>query len=166
MIDVLNMAVTHDIELDEVFPHPPHVLWKVLTTGSLIARWMMEPSGFAPVVGTKFNFQTTPAGAWDGTIQCEVLEVKENVQFSYSWKGGDDGNSGYGSRLDTIVSWTLSEIEGGTRLQLVHSGFVAPTNATAYQNLDKGWKVCLERVAGIAKEQETPGLPGNAAMVR
>ncbi|MFN7024153.1 MAG: SRPBCC family protein [Pseudorhizobium sp.] len=158
MIDVLNKAVTHDIELDEVFPHPPQVLWKVMTTGSLIARWMMEPKGFAPMVGTKFTFQTTPAGAWDGTIQCEVLEVKENERFSYSWKGGDDGNSGYGSRLDTIVSWTLSETEGGTRLQLVHSGFVVSRNASAYQSLGKGWKVCLDRVGGIAAEEGMPAL--------
>ena len=123
--------------------------------GALMARWMMEPTGFAPVKGTKFTFQTTPAGAWDGKIRCQVLEVKENERFSYSWQGGDEGNSGYGSKLDTIVSWHLSASEGGTRLRLVHSGFVVPKNETAYTNLGKGWKVCLERVAGIATEQDT-----------
>jgi uncharacterized protein YndB with AHSA1/START domain len=160
MMDAINKHATHDIALDEVFPHAPAVLWKVLTSGELIARWMMEPTGFAPIVGTKFTFQTTPAGAWDGKIRCEVLEVKPNERFSYTWRGGDEGNSGYGSKLDTIVSWQLSEVEGGTRLKLVHSGFVAPVNDTAYQNLGKGWKVCLERVAGIATEQDTSGAKG------
>lgn len=163
MMDAMAKTVTHDIVLDETFPHAPHVLWKVLTSGSLMARWMMEPKGFAPVVGTKFTFQTTPAGAWDGTIHCEVLEVKENERFSYSWKGGDDGNDGYGSKLDTIVSWQMSEVEGATRLKLVHSGFVVPKNETAHQNLGKGWKVCMTRVAGIAAEEDAVDLSSKAA---
>lgn len=157
MMDVALKTATHDIVVDEVFPHAPGIVWGVLTSGALMARWMMEPTGFAPVKGTKFTFQTTPAGAWDGKIRCEVLEVKKNERFSYSWQGGDEGNSGYGSKLDTIVSWHLSATESGTRLRLVHSGFVVPKNETAYTNLGKGWKVCLERVAGIATEQDTAG---------
>lgn len=165
MMDAVNKTATHDIMLDEFFPHAPAILWKVLTSGELIARWMMEPKGFAPVKGTKFTFQTTPAGAWDGTIRCEVLEVKPNERFTYSWQGGDEGNSGYGTKLDTIVSWQLSAVEGGTRLKLVHSGFVVPVNDTAYQNLGKGWKVCFERVAGIATEQDTGRASGVTARV-
>ena len=40
----------------------------------------------------------------------------------YAWKGGHEGNVGYGSQLDTVVTWTLSRVENGTRLRLVHSG--------------------------------------------
>jgi uncharacterized protein YndB with AHSA1/START domain len=154
MNEALRTHAIQEILVDEVFPHSRHVLWKVLTTGELIARWMMEPKGFAPRVGTRFTFQTTPAGAWDGTIHCEVLEAEPFERFSYSWKGGDSANPGYGSELDTIVSWTLSDSQGGTRLVLRHSGFELPRNDTAYVNLGKGWKVCMERVSGVAGEQE------------
>ena len=81
--------------------------------------------------------------------------MKAFERFSYSWTCGDSANSGYGSKLNTVVSWTLSDSEGGTRLQLRHSGFELPRNDTAYVNLGKGWKVCMERVSGIAGEQET-----------
>lgn len=145
------------IVLDEILPHRPETVWKVLTSGELMSRWMMKPTGFAPVEGTRFTFQTTPAGAWDGTIRCEVLEARPFERFAYSWRGGDEGNTGYGSKLDTIVSWQLSETEAGTRLKLVHSGFALPINDTAYRNLGKGWTTCLERVAGIAAEQDTAG---------
>jgi len=154
MNDASPIHLTREILLDEVFPHSRKALWTVLTTGELIARWMMEPKGFATDVGTRFTFQTTPAGAWDGTIHCEVLEMKPFERFSYSWKGGDAENSGYGTKLDTVVSWTLSDSEGGTRLQLRHSGFELPRNDTAFINLGKGWKVCMDRVSGIAGEQE------------
>jgi uncharacterized protein YndB with AHSA1/START domain len=162
MTETLLKPATRDIVIDEIFPHAPRVLWAVLTSGELMSRWMMKPTGFIPKVGNRFTFQTTPAGAWDGTIRCQVLELTPFERFSFSWTGGDAGNSGYGSKIDTIVSWTLSEMPGGTRLVLRHSGFELPKNDTAYTNLGKGWRVCLERVSGIAREQEATGATGQA----
>ena len=128
------------IVVDEVFPHAPETIWKTLTTGELIDRWLMKSTGFEPVEGTRFTLQTTPAGQWDGVIHCEVLEVMRNERLSYSWRGGHDGNVEYGSRLATVVTWTLTKVEGGTRLRVVHSGFVLPKNATTLRNLRAGWK--------------------------
>ena len=124
MNDAALKPDTQDIVVDEVFPHAPETIWKTLTTGELIGRWMMAPTGFEPVEGKRFTFQTTPAGAWDGIIHCQVLEVMPNERLVYAWKGGHEGNVGYGSRLDTVVTWILSRVENGTRLRLVHSGFV------------------------------------------
>ena len=126
--------------VDEVFPHAPETIWKALTTGELIGRWLMAPTGFEPVTGTRFTFQTTPAGAWDGVIHCEVLEVIPNERLAYAWKGGHEGNVGYGAPLDTVVTWTLSRVEDGTRLRLVHSGFVMPRNESAFKTMGDGWK--------------------------
>lgn len=54
---------SHDIVVEDVFPHAPQAIWKVLTTGALIGRWLKMPlSGFEPVVGTRFTYKTTPAG--------------------------------------------------------------------------------------------------------
>jgi uncharacterized protein YndB with AHSA1/START domain len=145
---------TQDIVVDELFPHAPETIWKTLTTGDLIARWMMPPIGFEPVKGNRFTFQTNPAGAWDGTIHCEVLEAIPNERFVYSWKGGHEGNVGYGSRLETIVTWTLSRAEGGTRLRLVHSGFVTPRNESALKTMGEGWKKVVHSIGPIADEQE------------
>ena len=141
-------TATHEIVVDEVFPHAPERLWAALTDGALMARWMMPPAGFAPVVGTRFTFQTTPRGGWDGTIQCEVLEVVPNRRLVYSWKGGHAGNVGYGAPLSTLVTWTVAPAPGGTRLLLVHSGFVLPDNQTAFENMGSGWKTVLGRLKG------------------
>lgn len=140
---------SQSIVLDQILPHAPEVVWKALTDGALMAKWMMPPTGFAPVVGTKFTFQTTPAGAWDGTIRCEVLEVVANRLIAYAWRGGHESNDGYGSKLDTIVSFTLTPVDGGTRLQLVHSGFVLPRNETAYRNMGSGWKTVIGRLGDV-----------------
>ena len=88
--------------VDEVFPHAPETIWKTLTTGELIGRWLMAPTGFEPVEGTRFTFQTKPGGAWDGVIHCQVLEVIPNERLVYAWKGGHEATS------DTARRWTRS----------------------------------------------------------
>lgn len=143
-----------DIVVEEIFPHAPETIWKVLTSGALMGRWLMAPTGFEPVAGNLFTMKTTPAGAWDGTIQCQVLEVKANERFVYAWKGGHAGNVGYGAPLDTIVTWTLSRVGNGTRLRLVHSGFVLPQNETAFKGMSDGWKKVVRNLDTIAAEQE------------
>ncbi|MGE6740004.1 SRPBCC family protein [Allorhizobium pseudoryzae] len=149
MTETITIPASRSIVVEEFFPHPPEVIWKALTDGALIARFLMPPTGFAPLVGTRFTFQTKAAGAWDGTIHCEVLDIVPNERFSYSWKGGDDANLGYGSRLDTIVTWMLSRAADGTHLRLVHSGFEIPRNETAYANMSGGWKTVIPRLSPL-----------------
>lgn len=153
MNDTVVKSGTQAIMVDEVFPHAPETIWKALTSGELIGRWLMEPTGFEPVQGNHFTYKTTPAGAWDGIIHCEVLEVTPNERFVYAWKGGHEGNVGYGSRLETIVTWTLSRVESGTRVCLVHSGFVLPKNETAFNSMSNGWKTVVPRLGAIVDEQ-------------
>jgi uncharacterized protein YndB with AHSA1/START domain len=145
---------TRDIIVDQVFPHALETIWKALTTGAMIARWLMPPTGFEPVVGNRFTYQTKPGGAWDGIIRCEVLEVIPNQRFVYSWKGGHDSNVGYGAPLDTIVTWTLSKVENGTRVRLVHSGFETPRNDSALKTMGDGWKTVVPKLGAIAGEQD------------
>jgi uncharacterized protein YndB with AHSA1/START domain len=113
----------------------------------------MAPAGFEAVTGNRFTFQTRAAGAWDGVIHCEVLEAVPNERLVYAWAGGDEGNVGYGAPLDTIVTWTLSRVEGGTRVRLTHSGFVLPKNETAYRNMSDGWTKVVQTIGAISGEQ-------------
>jgi uncharacterized protein YndB with AHSA1/START domain len=138
-----------DIVVEETFDHTPEAVWKALTTGALIARWLMEPKGFEPVEGKEFTFQTTPAGEWDGVIRCQVLEVIPNQRIAYAWKGGHPDNVGYGSQLDTVVTWTLSKTGNGTRLRLVHAGFVTPKNDSALQKMGEGWKKVVPSIGAV-----------------
>jgi uncharacterized protein YndB with AHSA1/START domain len=146
---------TQDIVVEEVLPHAPEMIWKALTSGELMGRWLhMTPTGFEPMKGKHFTYQTTPAGAWDGVIHCQVLEAVPNQRLAYAWKGGHEANVGYGSRLDTVVTFTLSRVEAGTRLRVVHSGFVLPKNEMAFKNMSGGWKKVVPTIGAIAGEQD------------
>jgi uncharacterized protein YndB with AHSA1/START domain len=160
MNDAAVMADTQDIVVDEVFPHAPETIWKALTTPELMGRWLgMTPIGFEPMEGKHFTYQTTPAGEWDGVIHCRVLAVTPHERLVYGWSGGHEGNVGYGSRLDTVVTWTLSRGENGTRLRVVHSGFVLPKNDTAFKNMSEGWKKVVRNLDALAAEQRSSKPP-------
>ena len=155
MSDVQVMAGSDQIVVDEVFPHTAEVVWKTLTTPELIGRWLRMPAtGFEAIKGNRFTYQTSPAGEWDGVIHCLVLDAVPNERLIYEWRGGDDANVGYGSRLNTVVDLTLTPVEAGTRLRLVHSGFVLPRNETAFRNMSGGWKTVVQRIDAIAGEED------------
>ena len=154
MTEAALKSRTQEIVLEEAFPHAPEKIWKTLTSGQLMGRWLMAPTGFEPVVGNRFTMKTTPAGAWDGIIHCQVLEVKPHERFAYAWKGGHAGNVGYGAPLDTVVTWTLSRVEAGTRVRLVHSGFVLPRNDTAFKGMSDGWKKVVRQLDAITGEKK------------
>ena len=93
-------------------------------------------------------------GAWDGVIHCQVLEVIPNERFVYSWQGGHEANTGYGAPLDTVVTWTLARTATGTRVRLVHAGFVVPRNESALQTMGTGWQKVVPSLGAIADAQD------------
>jgi uncharacterized protein YndB with AHSA1/START domain len=73
-----------------------------------------------PLVGHSFTFKAKPTPWWDGIVHCEVLEIDLHKRLRYSWRSGPEP-----SRLDTVVTWTLTPTQsGGTRLVLEHFGFL------------------------------------------
>jgi uncharacterized protein YndB with AHSA1/START domain len=153
MNDLALKSTTQEIVIDEILPHTPETIWNTLTKGELITRWLKMPiAGFQPVVGNRFTYQTTPAGAWDGLIRCQVLEVLPNERLVYTWTSGHEGNIGYGSALDTVVTWRLSHVADGTRLRLIHSGFITPRNESALKAMSEGWKKVMQTIVAITGE--------------
>lgn len=150
MTDTTMETRIRDIVVEEVFPHGREPIWRVLTSGELMGRWLMAPTGFEAIPGCEFTMQTTPAGSWDGVIHCRVLEVVAGERLVFAWKGGHEANVGYGAPLDTVVTFTLDAAEGGTRLRLVHSGFVMPRNESAYTGMSEGWTKVVGTVGAMA----------------
>jgi uncharacterized protein YndB with AHSA1/START domain len=142
---------TRSIVMEKTLAHPPEKIWRTLTQAELIGQWLM-PNDFVPKVGHRFTFKTKPMGDWDGIVHCEVLQCEPPVLLRYSWKGGADTNPAYGSRLDSTVTWTLSLVEGGTHVRMVHDGFVFPGNQFAFDAMKPGWGKILDSNARVTAE--------------
>jgi uncharacterized protein YndB with AHSA1/START domain len=129
---------TESILVEDKLPDSPEQVWRALTDPRLLEAWLM-PNNIRAEVGARFQFHTAPAPGWSGIVECEVLEVVPQRLLVYSWRGGSKAAEGYGHELDTVVTWKLTPLEnGGTRLELEHSGF--DPSSFAFQAMGQGWK--------------------------
>jgi uncharacterized protein YndB with AHSA1/START domain len=125
--ETLSVVIERDIA------YPPEKIWRALTQPHLIEEWLMK-NDFKPAVDHRFNL----SAEW-GAVECQVLEVEPTRTLSYTW--GD-------SRLKSVVTWTLTATDNGTRLRMEQSGF-RPDQPRYYEGAKAGWPqfvANLERV--------------------
>lgn len=154
-----------DLVVKWFFNHPPEKVWECLADPELVNQWLMK-NDFLPVVGHKFQFHSKPLPkmGWDGIVYCEVLEVIPNEKLAYTWKGGPKPGV---INLDTILVWTLTPENGGTRLVLEHKGFKGWKNIVASIFMENGWKKGIPRRFGQILDNYVHGttehgpLPGD-----
>ena len=85
-----------------------------------------------PAPGASFTFKTDPHPGWDGSVNCRMLEIEAQRKLSYSWLVGE--------MLDTVVTFTLTPTDTGTRLALVQSGF-KPDQKQNWGGARYGWRL-------------------------
>lgn len=94
--------------------HPPEKVWRALTEPALMREWLLDIAELELATGAAFTLRAPPQPGWDGTVNCRFLEIEPQRKLRYSWVVGE---------LDTVVTFTLTPTDGGTRLILVQGGF-------------------------------------------
>lgn len=115
-IDRTAPSQTESISFEFDLHHSPQKVWRALIDPALLAEWLLPVVGFTLEPGASFTFKADPQPGWDGIVSCRMLEIEQERKLSCSWVVGD---------MDTIVTFTLTPTESGTRLSLVQSGFKA-----------------------------------------
>ena len=125
------------IRVEHEYRHPPSAVWRALTDPTLHARWWAAGDVRA-VVGHRF---TLDMGKW-GQQPCEVLEVRPERCLKYRFATGT---------LDTVITWELTPIPGGTRLILTQEGFDldSPLARQAFEGMKPGWPNVLGRLGAV-----------------
>jgi uncharacterized protein YndB with AHSA1/START domain len=72
-----------------------------------------------------------PLPHWNGVVDGEVLAVEPNQRLSYRWNAAGG--------LQTVVTWTLTAVAGGTRVCMEQSGF-GPQDDNNYKGAAYGWQ--------------------------
>ena len=129
---------TRSVVIERKLSHPLGKVWRALTQGALMEDWLMK-NDFQAVVGHRFKFRSEPHPPWDGIIDGEVLAVEPNERLSYSW-------STLG--LESVVTFTLTPVEGGVLLRMEQSGF-RPDQEQNYRGATYGWKNFLDRLERV-----------------
>jgi uncharacterized protein YndB with AHSA1/START domain len=139
LTDTTPRGQVESISFDFDLPHPPQKVWRALTDPELLTEWLLPVIDFKLEPGAAFTLKTQAYPGWDGTVNCRVLEIEPHHKISYSWSV---------PFLDTVVAFTLTPTESGTRLSLVQSGF-KPDQKQESGGSRYGWKVMGERLIDL-----------------
>jgi uncharacterized protein YndB with AHSA1/START domain len=131
---------TRSVVVEREIPFPPEKLWRALTQPHLIEAWLMK-NDFSPVVGHRFNLR----GDWGGVLDCEVLAIEPNRRLSYTWDFAHDDPA---YNLKSIVTFTLTPTDAGTRLRMEQTGF-RPDQKQAFGGAKSGWQQFLDKLAEV-----------------
>jgi uncharacterized protein YndB with AHSA1/START domain len=130
---------TESISFEYDLPHSPEKVWRALTDPALLAEWLLPVIDLKLEPGAAFTFKAQPYPGWDGTVNCRVVEIEAYRKLSYTWTV---------PFLDTVVTFTLTPTESGTRLTLVQSGF-KPDQKQEFGGARYGWRMMGEKLVDL-----------------
>lgn len=130
--------VARTVVVEREVAHPPERVWRALTQPHLVAEWLMK-GDIRAEPGHSFAFRFE----W-GAIECEVLEVEPDRSIAYTW--GDD-------TLKTVVTWTLTPTEKGTRLRMEQTGFRAD-QPRYFGGARAGWPRFLDNLEQLLERMD------------
>ena len=130
-VDTTVKGQIEKISFELELRHAPEKVWRALTDPVLLAEWLLPVVDLQLEPGAAFTFKTQPYPAWDGTVNCRILEIEARRKLSYTWGV---------PFLDTVVTFTLTPTASGTRLSLVQSGF-KPDQKREFGGARYGWKM-------------------------
>ncbi|MBZ0286887.1 MAG: SRPBCC domain-containing protein [Anaerolineae bacterium] len=128
--EAMKGDIQHTIEIDA----PASTVFAILIQPEHLNRWIASNASVEPVKDGAYSF------GWAVDSPMKILEIEPDQKLSYSWSPMP-GESG------TVVTWTLEESGGKTRLTLVHSGFAPDQHPGEYA----GWRNYQNWVRSLAE---------------
>jgi len=149
------------IKLKTVLPYTQEKVWQALIDPRLLGSWFME-NNIEPALGHSFTFRMKPQKGWDGITHCEIISVEPRKHIAYTYRGeatgekalacagirsdtADNLTKGIFTKLDTVLSFTLEPISGGTILSMEHSGYKGLKLVIISLIMQMGWKKQLRK---------------------
>ena len=136
--------MTDRIEKQILLGAPRARVWRALSDKTEFGAWFgakFPPGSFG--AGEKASGQITNKGYEHVKMDLELVEVVPERKLSYRWHPyAVDPNVDYSSEPTTLVTFTLEDADGGTRLTIVESGFdqiPAHRRADALKMNTSGW---------------------------
>jgi len=132
-----------EIRLSMHVEAPPPKVFRALTEPACLNQWMAKDARVDLKVGGSWDLGWDTPEGYSGPGM-EILELVPNQKLSVSWPDW----RGDASVPPQSVTWLLEPSDGGTRVTLVHSGFVRAVDLSDYPF---GWGYFLGQMKGVAE---------------
>jgi uncharacterized protein YndB with AHSA1/START domain len=142
---------TDRIEKTIMLKAPRSRVWRALTSANELSQWFgvnLKGCTFTP--GQPARGPITIEGYRHVTFEVIIEQMVPERLFSWRWHPyAIDPNVDYSHEPRTLVVFELEDVEGGTRLRVVESGFeTLPLHrrADAIRMNDQGWAQQLQNI--------------------
>ena len=149
---------TDRIERQIMINAPRSRVWQALTTAEEFGDWFgVVLQGKVFSAGARVQGQVTYPGYEHVVFDIMIERLEPPQLFSWRWHPfAVEPNVDYSLEPTTLVSFELREVEGGTLLSVVESGFdqiPVSRRDEAFRMNDSGW---AEQMQNIEKHVATP----------
>ena len=137
----MNDKTTRDIELSVELDASPEDVFRAVTDGTEIAKWLApEARSTAPEEGKKAKIWISWGGGMSVEREIDIYESPKRVRHP----AGKNSET----KAPLYADWSIEAREGGkTTLRLVHSGFsVGADWDDEYESHARGWRLMLQNL--------------------
>lgn len=130
-------------------------VWQALTNGEFTRQYWHETEVKSDwTEGARVEFLVTDAESGERVVGCEgeVLIADEPSNLSYSWHF--PRNPACAAEPPSVVSFTLEDVEGATKLTIRHDRFPGLDSPT-YQMVSTGWPYVLAGLKTLCETDKT-----------
>jgi uncharacterized protein YndB with AHSA1/START domain len=120
---------------------PIERVWQVITDPAQVRRWFGSTAEVDLRPGGRLQFGWDGHGPFHGVVE----RVEPPHEFTYRWVH-DAGVPVGGESVETRVCFSLSDVDGGTPVRLVESGFADEGH---YKENAEGWTAELSELVAF-----------------
>ena len=139
----MAVSATDRIEKTIVLNAPRSRVWRGLTNAAEFGTWFRAIFSEEFAEGRVLRARITYPGYEHVTMEMLVEQMEPERYFSYRWHPYPiDPNVDYSTEPTTLVEFMLEEVDGGTSLTIVESGFdriPLARRAEAFRMDSEGW---------------------------
>jgi len=126
-------------------------VWRAITNAEEFGTWFRVKLEGAFTEGRPIRGKITIPGYEHVTMEMLVEHIDPERYFSYRWHPyAIDPGADYSAEATTLVEFNLEEIDGGTAVTIVESGFdriPLARRAEAFRMNDQGWAGQIKKLA-------------------
>jgi uncharacterized protein YndB with AHSA1/START domain len=142
-----------EINLDVDFPHSADLVWRAVSDPRLVEEWFAL-NDLVSEEGCHGHFWPAGLAGLTGPIDVEIVEVTTQRRIKMVWQA---------DQLHAQVTWSLSDVPGGTRLSVAQIGFLGSQGtarrrglrATYEQVFRENLGAVLDRLAADATDADS-----------
>jgi len=137
------------IEKSAVLRAPRAKVWHALTDAQALGEWFGLKLDGPITAGARLKGQVTHKGYEHLTWDVTIVAMEPERKFSWRWHPGDVSASDVANEPTTLVEFELADVEGGTLVTVVETGFdaiPATRRGDAYRSNDEGWGAQIDAI--------------------